>query len=41
MTKNIITLALAGALLALSTASVNARTTDNIFNQYPAFPDHE
>lgn len=44
MTKNIITLALAGTILALSTTVVNAQATDNLFNKlaaFPTFPDDE
>lgn len=43
MTKNIITLVLAGAILALSISTVSAKTENNALNQqatFPAFPDH-
>jgi archaellum biogenesis protein FlaJ (TadC family) len=38
MTKNIITLAIAGAILAFSISAVNAKTENNVFNKQEAFP---
>jgi hypothetical protein len=44
MTKNVVTLAIAGVILALSTTVTNAQSTVNVFNQHttlPAFPNNE